>query len=71
MMDDGKELDELPNDGVLTTNLPIKTPPGRYVATFITGSDVFFEVTHVKFGSIQRQYRLSILSQKILAINLL
>lgn len=42
MKDDGKELDEVPNDGILTTNLVIKTPPGRYVATFITGSDVFF-----------------------------
>lgn len=39
--DDGKGLDEVPNDGIVSANLHITAPPGRYFAAFVTGNDVF------------------------------
>ncbi len=41
LKDDGKSLDEVPNDGIMTTQLLIKAPPGKYTATYLTSNDVF------------------------------
>ena len=39
--DNGEGLDEVPDDGIVTARLHIKSPPGRYFAAFVTQNDVF------------------------------
>ena len=40
-MDDGKGVDEVPGDGILTAEAVLDVPAGKYRALFSTGNEVF------------------------------
>lgn len=45
-LDDGKGLDEVPHDGVLTAETTLLAPPGKYRAVITTGNEIFTRARH-------------------------